>query len=91
MKITEINVPIAIVASVIIFTITSVFTVEYRYAKAEDVKQFQYQQAVKDDRQWIEILEEKLDDAESTEEREKIIRQIERTEESLYINMERAQ
>jgi hypothetical protein len=75
------------VATLIVFVVGSSFTIDFRYAKAEDIKQFQYQQAIRDDRQWLEILEEKLKDAKTTEEREKIKRQIERTEQSLYINM----
>lgn len=87
MNISGVQVSIATAASLVIFTISGVFTVEYRYAKAEDIKQFQYQQAIRDDRQWLEIMEEKLKDAKTAEEKERIKRQIQRTEESLFINM----
>ena len=79
--------PLISVATLIVFVVGSSFTIDFRYAKADDIKQFQYQQAIKDDRQWIMILEEKLRDAKTTEEKELIQRQIERTEQSLYINM----
>jgi hypothetical protein len=87
MNINDIKIPAISVATLIVFVVGSSFTIDFRYAKAEDIKQFQYQQAIRDDRQWLEILEEKLKDAKTTEEREKIKRQIERTEQSLYINM----
>lgn len=89
MNITQLKIPITIVATIIVFTIGSVVTVEFRYVKAEDFTQFIYRQAIKDDRQSLETLESKLDDADSPEDRERIERQIERTERSLFINMEK--
>jgi len=89
MNIQNYKMPLSMVAAAIIFTISSVTMIEARYAKADDMQQFQYNQAVRDDRQWIEILEEKLKDAETTEDRERIKRQIRRTEESLLINLEK--
>jgi len=56
---------------------------------AEDMEDFQINEAIKNDRLWVELLEQKLYDAKSTEEHEKIKRQLERTEKSLYINMEK--
>lgn len=87
MNINDIKMPVISAATMIVFIVGSSFTIDFRYAKADDIKQFQYQQAIRDDRQWLMILEEKLRNAKSSEEKEQIKRQIERTEQSLYINM----
>jgi len=89
MNIKDINVPLVMVAAIVMFTISGVFTIEYRYAKAEDMQQFQNNEAVQSKMLWIELLEMKLENAETTEERERIKRQIRRTEESLLINLEK--
>jgi len=89
MNIKDINVPLVMVAAIVMFIISGVFTIEYRYAKAEDMQQFQYNEAVQSKMLWVELLEIKLEKAETTEERERIKRQIRRTEESLLINLEK--
>jgi len=89
MNIKDINVPLVMVAAIVMFIISGVFTIEYRYAKAEDMQQFQYNEAVQSKMLWVELLEIKLEKAETTDERERIKRQIERTEKALNINLEK--
>lgn len=86
MNIKDINVPLAMVAGIVVFTASSVFTIETRYATAADVsetfgeiqqemRQERLLDSISENRMWLELLEFRLQDADP-DEKEKILRQI---------------
>jgi len=89
MNIERINVPLTLVASLVVFIISGVYTVEYRFTNAEDFEQYRTEQSISNSMLWIELLEAKLEKADTELERKKIQRQIDITTKSLYINMEK--
>lgn len=89
MKITDLQVSISTAAAILIAAVGWMTWASNNLVFAEDMEDFQINEAIKNDRLWVELLEQKLYDAKSTEEQEKIKRQLERTEKSLYINMEK--
>ncbi len=86
MNIKDISVPLAMVAGIVVFTASSVFTIETRYATAADVsesfgevqqemRQERILDSISENRMWLELLEIKMEGA-SDKEKERILRQI---------------
>ena len=98
MNLAEMKVPCLWIVAVAIFAITSTVAVEIRYAHAGDIKavtkslqQYIISQEIRDNRQWIELKEEKLERTTEPEKREKILRQINRLETTIETNLEKLQ
>lgn len=89
MKLTDVQISISTLGAIAVVVAGWIFWASQNVVLADDLQQFTYRQAIKDDRQWIEILEQKLEQEKDANERQKIERQIESAYDSLNTNMEK--
>lgn len=87
MIVTKLTVPVAMVVSIIIASGSAVYAADHYFAKISDIKEMAKQQSVRDSMQWLALLEIRLKDAKTPDEKEVILREMEITRESMYKNM----